>query len=99
MGCINGGRQDCKKAERTAGMPCSNLQTFMNENTFFDLPDNLPVPQNDGAAAHLTRHGLAGHGSALHLLHSVSLRQRRSWRSFAYPLTGRPGISAAHRLE
>src|ERR1043165_4063119 len=58
------------------------------------LPDNLPVPENDGAAAHLTGSRLP----ALKLPTSdsgmVDLAALGPGRTiiYLYPLTGRPGI-------
>ncbi len=69
------------------------IARLMNENSFTELPPNLPVPQDDGAAAHLL-------GSRLPdvELHSTSGR-RVNFRDrpgivvlYAYPLTGRPGV-------
>jgi peroxiredoxin len=60
---------------------------------YAQLPQNLPVPQDDGAAAHLTGLRLpdtvlpstAGSNIALGEMHG-------RWVIYIYPMTGRPGV-------
>jgi peroxiredoxin len=60
----------------------------------FPLPDDLPAPENDGAAEHLP--GLAMPAVVLRATDgsSVDLSDLGPGRTvvFAYPLTGRPGV-------
>lgn len=64
----------------------------MNTNPF-PLPDNLPVPTDDGAAAHLAGSPLpeltlsATDGSEINL---AQLAGR--WVLYVYPMTGQPGV-------
>lgn len=66
--------------------------TRMAEN-HFPLPTDLPVPIDDGAAAHLTDAALpdlvlsSSDGSAINLGRLSGL-----WVIYVYPMTGRPGI-------
>ncbi len=65
----------------------------MNEAPLTQLPDNLPVPKDDGACAHL----LGMHLPDLSLVstsgHYINLRRRLGLTVlYAYPLTGRPGV-------
>ncbi len=57
------------------------------------LPDNLPVPVDDGAAAHLTGTRLPAIALPATDGSSVALAQLGTGRTilYAYPLTGRPG--------
>ncbi|HRD92824.1 peroxiredoxin [Accumulibacter sp.] len=61
---------------------------------FFPLPNDLPAPIDDGAAAHLTGCALpdlvlqSTDGSSVNL---AGLRGR--WVVYVYPMTGRPGVA------
>lgn len=65
----------------------------MTPNSYTELPPNLPVPQDDGAAAHLV-------GRALPDLELPATSGERVTLSrlpglvviYAYPMTGRPGV-------
>jgi peroxiredoxin len=65
----------------------------MSATSFTELPANLPVPQDDGAASHLSGRRLpdvsliSTSGQPVHL----SLRPGLTIL-YAYPLTGRPGV-------
>ena len=65
----------------------------MNTNPF-PLPDNLPVPTDDGAAVHLAGSllpelSLTATDGAL-----LNLAQRAGrWVLYVYPMTGRPGVA------
>ncbi|MCQ1548171.1 MAG: peroxiredoxin [Candidatus Accumulibacter phosphatis] len=67
---------------------------------FMELPENLPVPTDDGAAAHLQGLFLpaltlpATDGS------TVSLNELHGrWVIYIYPMTGRPGLPLPERWD
>ena len=65
----------------------------MSDGPFTQLPDNLPVPEDDGGASHLTGQRLPD--MALYSTSGVSINlHERPGRLvlYAYPLTGRPGV-------
>ena len=65
----------------------------MNETSYMQLPPNLPVPQDDGAAAHLLGRYLPDVPLVSTSGEPVHLRQRMGVTVlYAYPLTGRPGV-------
>ena len=65
----------------------------MNEGPFTELPDNLPVPKDDGGASHLTGRSLPDIGLLSTSDASINLRKHRGLVVvYAYPLTGRPGV-------
>jgi peroxiredoxin len=65
----------------------------MNENPFFPLPANLPVPVDDGACAHLVGRELPDLALPSTSGPGINLRHRPGWTVvYAYPLTGRPGV-------
>jgi peroxiredoxin len=60
---------------------------------FFPLPENLPVPVDDGAAAHLD--GSVLPDLALPSTDGTSVNLARlagRWVIYVYPMTGRPGV-------
>ena len=61
---------------------------------FTTLPDNLPVPQDDGAADHLTGMAMPALSLPTSDGHSFDLAATGSGRTvvYIYPLTGRPGV-------
>jgi peroxiredoxin len=65
----------------------------MNEAPFTQLPANLPVPEDDGACAHLRGRHLPDLSLVSTSGRRVNLRQRPGLSVlYAYPLTGRPGV-------
>jgi peroxiredoxin len=66
----------------------------MNPSSFTELPANLPIPQEDGACAHLPGKRIpdidlpATSGQFINLH-----RQARLTIIYVYPLTGRPGVA------
>lgn len=61
--------------------------------SFLQLPANLPVPIDDGAASHLP--GLPLPGLALPGTHGASVNLaglEGRWVIYIYPMTGRPGV-------
>ncbi len=66
----------------------------MIQNPLTQLPDNLPVPEDDGACRHLVGQPLpdipllASSGASIHLSQLPGLTVL-----YAYPLTGRPGMA------
>ena len=71
-------------------------QSFaMNEGPYTQLPENLPVPVDDGACAHLPGKRLPD--IALHATSNqcVNLRRQPGLIAvlYAYPMTGRPGVA------
>lgn len=65
----------------------------MNEISHIQLPPNLPVPQDDGAAAHLLGRSLPDVSLVSTSGEPIHLRRRTGVTVlYAYPLTGRPGI-------
>ena len=65
----------------------------MNDGPFTDLPKNLPVPTDDGAADHLIGRQLPDTALLSTSGAEVNLRARRGLAVvYAYPLTGRPGV-------
>jgi len=66
----------------------------LNQSSFTELPANLPVPQDDGACAHLSGKRLpdiellATSGALINLHRQAGLTV-----VYIYPLTGRPGIA------
>jgi peroxiredoxin len=60
----------------------------------FPLPSDLPVPVDDGAAAHLPGRVLPGVALAATDGSRVSLaRLAGRWVIYVYPMTGRPGVA------
>ena len=61
---------------------------------FTTLPDNLPVPRDDGAADHLTGLPMPGLSVQASDRQSVDLTATGPGRTiiYIYPLTGRPGV-------
>ena len=61
---------------------------------FTTLPDNLPVPRDDGAADHLTGLPMPGLSVQASDRQSVDLAATGPGRTiiYIYPLTGRPGV-------
>src|SRR5580700_9950951 len=61
---------------------------------FTTLPDNLPVPRDDGAADHLTGLPMPGLSVQTSDRKSVDLAATGPGRTiiYIYPLTGRPGV-------
>jgi len=61
--------------------------------SFSQLPDDLPAPVDDGAAAHLEGSGMPGvvlpstDGTTVDLS-----RLKGRWVIYVYPMTGRPGV-------
>jgi peroxiredoxin len=65
----------------------------MNGAPFTQLPANLPVPEDDGACAHLRGRHLPDLSLVSTSGHHVNLYQRPGLSVlYAYPLTGRPGV-------
>ena len=65
----------------------------MNPTSFNELPANLPVPQDDGAATHLSGRRLPDISLTSTSGQPVNLGQRPGLIIlYAYPLTGRPGV-------
>ena len=65
----------------------------MNEGPFTQLPDNLPVPKDDGGASHLIGRPLPDIGLLSTSGATINLHERRGLVVvYAYPLTGRPGV-------
>lgn len=72
----------------------SSLSTQASSDVLMAVPDDLPVPLDDGACSHLDRKSLP----ALDLLSTagatIRLSSLRGWNViFCYPMTGRPGIA------
>jgi peroxiredoxin/DNA-binding transcriptional MerR regulator len=69
-------------------------QEPMTMTDFTALPDNLPTPQDDGAADHLPGQTLPSVSLRDSGGESVDLAAPRSGRTviYLYPLTGRPGV-------
>jgi peroxiredoxin len=66
----------------------------MTENPFFPLPANLPVPTDDGGAAHLIGRPLPDIDLASTSGGRVALGVRPGWAVvYIYPMTGRPGVA------
>jgi peroxiredoxin len=64
-----------------------------DQGPFTQLPQNLPVPQDDGACAHLPGRHLPDLSLASTSGHRVNLRQQAGLIVlYAYPMTGRPGV-------
>jgi len=66
----------------------------MNEGPYTQLPENLPVPVDDGACAHLPGKRLPD--IALHATSNQCVNLRRQPGLivlYAYPMTGRPGVA------
>lgn len=62
-------------------------------NNFFPLPKDLPVPIDDGAAAHLV--GLELPNVSLVSTNGTNINIREltgRWVIYVYPMTGRPGV-------
>lgn len=65
----------------------------MNNASFTELPPGLPVPQDDGACAHLPGRRLPDTTLASTSGQHINLGRRRGVSVlYAYPLTGRPGV-------
>src|SRR4051812_38766275 len=65
----------------------------MNDASFTQLPPNLPIPEDDGACAHLPGLPLPDVSLVSTSGHPVNLRSRPGLTVlYIYPLTGRPGI-------
>ena len=65
----------------------------MNEGPFTQLPDNLPIPEDDGGADHLAGRRLPDMALPSSSGESINLRERRGRVVlYAYPLTGWPGV-------
>ncbi len=65
----------------------------MNDGPFTDLPKNLPVPTDDGAADHLIGRQLPDIALLSTSGTQVNLCERQGLAVvYAYPLTGRPGV-------
>lgn len=65
----------------------------MSATSFTELPDNLPVPENDGTAAHLPGRRLPDISLRPTSGQPVNLNRRPGLTIlYAYPLTGRPGV-------
>jgi peroxiredoxin len=81
----------CKLEQRAARTPTKEPPAMTD---FTVLPDNLPVPRDDGAADHLT--GLPMPALSLQASdgRSVDLATTGPGRTiiYLYPLTGRPGV-------
>ena len=66
----------------------------MNEGPLLQLPDNLPVPEDDGACRHLVGQRLPDVSLLATSGASINLSQRHGLTVlYAYPLTGRPGMA------
>ncbi len=66
----------------------------MNETSLTQLPANLPIPNDDGACAHLLGRHLPDVTLVSTSGHPINLRQRPGVSVlYAYPLTARPGVS------
>jgi peroxiredoxin len=60
---------------------------------FFQLPKNLPVPIDDGAAAHLVGLKLPNVSLVSTNATNINIRELTGrWVIFVYPMTGRPGV-------
>jgi peroxiredoxin len=60
---------------------------------FFQLPKDLPVPIDDGAAAHLTGLRLPDVSLVCTNGRNVNIRDLTGrWVIYVYPMTGRPGV-------
>ena len=66
----------------------------MNDR-LFDLPQDLPVPEDDGACAHLPGKEIPGVSLASTSGRTVRLHEQAQSRTvfFFYPRTGRPGVA------
>jgi len=66
----------------------------MTDQTYFPLPDNLPVPEDDGAARHLTGMGVPPVSLPSTAGRDVNLAALGSGRVvlYLYPMTGTPGV-------
>lgn len=61
--------------------------------SFSQLPDDLPAPVDDGAAAHLEGSGMPGVVLPSTDGTTVDLSQLKGrWVIYVYPMTGRPGV-------
>ncbi len=66
----------------------------MNKDSFTRLPENLPVPEDDGAGDHLCGQRFPDLALLSTSGDSINLRQRPGLVVlYAYPLTGRPGVA------
>ena len=81
-----------RKLEEGAGRNFAKEPRAMTDFTI--LPDNLPVPRDDGAADHLTGLPMPGLSVRTSDGQSVDLAATGPGRTiiYIYPLTGRPGI-------
>lgn len=62
-------------------------------SSYQDLPDNLPIPEDDGACDHLMGSKLPNVALPTTEGDSVNLsRQKRTTVIYCYPMTGRPGV-------
>jgi peroxiredoxin len=66
----------------------------MNPSSFTELPSSLPVPQDDGACAHLPGKHLPDIDLLATSARFINLsRQAGLTIIYVYPLTGRPGVA------
>jgi peroxiredoxin len=66
----------------------------MNPTSFTELPANLPVPQDDGACAHLPGKRLRDIALVSTSGQHINLRSRAGLSViYIYPMTGRPGVA------
>ncbi len=62
-------------------------------NSYLDLPENLPIPEDDGACDHLMGSRLPNIALPTTEGDSVNLsRQKRTTVIYCYPMTGQPGV-------
>jgi|GEM_PF-1013003 len=66
---------------------------LVNDTSFIQLPANLPVPQDDGACAHLVGRPLPDIALVSTSGNHINLRRRQGLSVlYVYPITGRPGV-------
>jgi peroxiredoxin len=66
----------------------------VNEAPLTQLPANLPVPEDDGACAHLVGSHLPDLSLVSTSGYHINLRHRQGLTvHYVYPLTGRPGVA------
>lgn len=66
----------------------------MVSNPYLDLPDNLPVPQDDGACNHLT--GAKIPNITLQTTNNLNTNLSEIQGKiviYCYPMTGKPGVA------
>jgi peroxiredoxin len=81
-----------RKLDAAAGRRFTKEPTAMID--FTALPDNLPVPKDDGAADHLPGRSMPALSLQTSDRRTVNLSDSTSGRTiiYLYPLTGRPGV-------